>query len=470
MTAITKRFGGIAALDNADILVRRGSVHGLLGENGAGKTTLMRIAYGLLKADAGAIRVNGQDVAFGSPSDAIAAGIGMVHQHPTNVSAMTVAENLELGGHGLYQPARAQSAAAALADTVGFSIDPSARVGNLPVAAQQRLEILRAIGRDARLLILDEPTAVLAPADAADLLRWLRTFALSGGTVVIITHKLEEARSVADDLTVLRGGHTILSSRSAATAVASLAVAMLGETPATDVSLDRRPSTGEVVARASDVAIAGDGGAAAIHHATFDIRRAEIVGVAGVEGSGHRELLEALAGRRRPDAGTLVIPSRTAFVPEDRHRDAVVLDFSLTENVAIHDAGSRRGRVGWRSMAQRTAGLMNQFDVRAQSPRTHMASLSGGNQQKMVLARELDANPELLVVENPTRGLDIRASAFVRQQIRFARDSGVGIVLYSSDLDELMEIADRILVVHAGTVSPAVTDRSAVGALMLGLT
>lgn len=469
MTAISKHFGGIAALDGANIVVRRGTVHGLLGENGAGKTTLMRIAYGMLRPDRGVVRVEGRDVDFDAPSAAIAAGIGMVHQHPTNVPAMTVAENLELGRRGQYQPAQVRSAASALATRVGFSLDPNARAGGLPVGAQQRLEILKAISRDARLLILDEPTAVLAPSEAIELLEWLRNFAASGSTVVIITHKLEEARAFADDLTVLRHARTVLSGQSGETTIAALAAAMLGAASGARPPSTRRGAGSEVVAHASAVTIANDLRATAIRDATFEIRRGEIVGIAGIEGSGHHELLEALAGRRRATSGTLTLPSRTGFVPEDRHRDAVVLDFSLTENIAIRDAGGRRGRMSWTALSRQTSALIDRFDVRAASARTRMEALSGGNQQKLVLARELDANPELLVVENPTRGLDIRASAFVRDQIRSARDSGAGIVMYSSDLDELMDAADRVLVVHAGTVSSTTNDRNAVGAAMLGL-
>ena len=310
---------------------------------------------------------------------------------------------------------------------------------------------------------------MLAPAEARELFGWLRGFASGGGTAIVITHKLEEARSFTDDLTVLRRGRTVLATSAASTSTQSLAEAMLGAPAPATGGGGGRPISDVVVARATDVTIRGDRGLLAIDRATFDIRRGEVVGVAGVEGSGHQELLLALGGRLPIAGGTLTLPSRIGFVPENRHRDAVVADFSLTENVAIQGAGRRTGRMQWTQIEKRTATLLERFDVRSRGPTDRMATLSGGNQQKVVLAREVDAQPELLVVENPTRGLDIRASAFVRQQIRAGRDAGMAVVLYSSDLDEVIESADRVLVVHAGTVRWVDRDRTAVGAAMLGV-
>ena len=469
MIGISKRFGAFVALDEASIVVRRGTVHGLLGENGAGKTTLMRIAYGMLAPDSGTVRIGGVDADLDTPSAAIALGIGMVHQHPENVPAMTVAENLELGGRGVYRPSVVRASATALAGRVGFALDVDARVANLSVAGQQRLEILKAVGRHAGLLIFDEPTAVLAPSEARDLLVWLRAFAAGGGTAIVITHKLEEARSYTDDLTVLRRGRTVFARRSADTGADDLAEAMIGAgAPPVAGSGPGPAPLGGIAAKASGVTIHNDRGGVAIRDATFDIRRGEVVGIVGVEGSGHHELLLSLAGRLRIASGTLALPDRVGFVPEDRHREGVVLDFSLAENVAIQGAGARRGIMSWKAIDDRTSALIRRFDVRARGATERMATLSGGNQQKLVLAREVDADPELLVLENPTRGLDIRAAAFVREQIRASRDAGMAVVVYSSDLDEVIDAADRVLVVYAGTVKWANLDRTTVGAAMLG--
>lgn len=468
LLGVSKRFGSVVALDNADLVVRGGTVHALLGENGAGKTTLMRVAYGILRPDTGTVRVHGRDVQFSHPGLAIAEGIGMVHQHPANVPAMTVAENIALGGHGPYRPREVRDAAIALGKRLGFEPDPRARVSDLSVAAQQRLEILKAVSRNARILILDEPTAVLAPAEARDLLGWLRRFAAEGGTAIIITHKLAEARTFSDELTVMREGRVVLSQRSADTSDDALATAMIGRVETSSPAASSRAPGARPVARAHDVKLLNDRGAQIISDATFDVHEGEIVGIAAVEGSGHHELLLALAGRHPIASGALALPERIGLVPEDRHRDAVVLDFSLTENVAINGAGGRRGPMNWDRIETRTSSLLTAFGVRSRGAGDRMATLSGGNQQKVVLAREVDANPQLLVVENPTRGLDIRATAFIRHRIRAARESGMAIVFYSSDLDEVLDMADRVLVVHAGQVRWVDHDRTRVGAAMLG--
>jgi ABC-type uncharacterized transport system ATPase subunit len=318
------------------------------------------------------------------------------------------------------------------------------------------------------LLILDEPTAVLAPAEARELLEWLRNFAAEGGTAIVITHKLDEARAYADDLTVLRRGRTVLTRAASETSTEDLATAMIGAgPPATHVATGNR-TIGSSAAAARGVSIPRERGLAAIHDATFDIHRGEIVGVAGVEGSGHHELLLALAGRLPVSRGELLLPDDIGFVPEDRHRDAVVLDFTLTENVAINGAGARSGRMHWPARVELTRSQLTAFDVRSRGPADRMAALSGGNQQKVVLAREVSGKPTLLVLENPTRGLDIRAAAFVREQIQTIRAGGAAVVFYSSDLDEIIDIADRVLVVHAGRVRSVETDRALVGAAMLG--
>jgi ABC-type uncharacterized transport system ATPase subunit len=317
---------------------------------------------------------------------------------------------------------------------------------------------------------LDEPTSVLAPSEATELLEWLRRFASSGGTAIIITHKLREARAYADDLTVLRRGRTVLTGPAKSITDESLAAAMLGASPLSERAV--RGTSGRqhaTVVQADSISIRGSRGNIAIRDATFQIAGGEIVGVAGVEASGHHELLLALSGRAPVSSGSLSIPSRIGFVPEDRHRDGVVLAFTLAQNLAIRDAGPRRGRLRWQRFENRMTTLLQLFDIRARGYDDAMADLSGGNQQKAVLARELEDDPTLIVLENPTRGLDIRAAAFVRAQLGARRDAGAAVVLYSSDLDEVVDGVDRVLVVHDGRVRSMEPDRALVGAAMLGI-
>jgi len=464
---VSQRFGDVAALNDASLAVRPGTVHALLGENGAGKTTLMRIAFGMLAPDSGDLRVGDAARVFASPADAISAGVGMVQQHPANVGAMTVWENVVIGGSGSLRPFDARASVQDLITELGFALDANARVSDLPVAAQQRVEILKAIFRKARLLILDEPTAILAPEEARELYAWLRNFASKGGAAVVVTHKLDEARQYTDDLTVLRNGRTVLQAPSKNTSSDELTQAMIGEA----VPVATRPApklAGESVLRAEGLSLRDERRVTVVRDATFDVRRGEILGIAGVEGSGHHHLLLALAGRHFPSEGRIELAPRTSIIPEDRHRNAVVLSFSLTENAAIRNAGARRGMLAWSRLATRVRALMERFDVRAAMPSVAMGTLSGGNQQKFVLARELDNDPRLIVAENPTRGLDIRATAFVREQLRAARDAGVAVVLYSSDLDEIVDLADRVLVVQSARVTEVPKDRTRIGAAMLG--
>jgi ABC-type uncharacterized transport system ATPase subunit len=474
---VAKHFGAVAALDGANLSVRTGSVHALLGENGAGKTTLMRIAFGMVRLDAGRLVVRGCAVSWRSPADAIAAGMGMVHQHFTLVPAMTVAENVELGAGSAsgwhFDREAAEERARALGRSSGLEVDPGARVAELSVAAQQRVEILKALGRDARVLILDEPTAVLAPRETEELLRWLRTYADGGGTAILITHKLREATAVADDVTVLRRGRTVFAARRSETDEGSLTRAMIGDDsdPATwraDRPRSSPSSTREPVVVVDQVAATNSDRRETIH-ATFAVYAGEIVGVAGVEGAGQHTLLRLLAGRIQPASGHLRGPARVGFIPEDRQRDGLVLDFSLTENVALRGAGKRRGRIAWPAVRRRTAALLHEHDIRASGVAMPAATLSGGNQQRLVLARELDGQPALIVAENPTRGLDIRATADVHDRLRAARDAGVAVVLYSSDLDEVLALATRVLAVHAGAVREVTPEKDLVGRAILGL-
>lgn len=465
---IGKRFGDVTALVDASLHVRSGTVHALLGENGAGKTTLMRIAYGMEAPDTGTIRIGGNVVRLSSPANAIAQGIGMVHQHFTLVPAMTVAENVALGSRGRFDVRATSKRVRALSESTGLVLDPAARVADLSVTAQQRLELLKALARDARVLIFDEPTAVLTPAEADELLRHIRRLADEGRAVVLITHKLREALSIADDITVLRRGSTTLAKPRQDVEADDLIEAMLGQQAIAGGAVNRRDATvGQVVISVERVAI-DDARGRRVKDASFVVRAGEIVGIAAVEGSGHRELLRAVARRLQISAGTLTSPAAVGFVPDDRHRDGLALSMSLSENLALRDAGERRGVVPWRELTRTTRALIDDFDVRAPGPESIAGELSGGNQQKFVLGRELLGPPPALVVENATRGLDVRATAYVQDRLLLARSNGVAIMAYSTDLDEILSIADRMLVMFEGTVREVPVDRELVGRAMLG--
>lgn len=474
LDGVTHAFGRVRALDSATVHVRAGSVHALLGENGAGKTTLMRVAFGLLRAQQGTITWRGTPITVRSPSDALALGIGMVHQHFTLVPTMTVAENVALGGHGLFDPRMAANRVREVASKAGLVLDPDARVQDLPVGAQQRCEIVKALARDVSLLILDEPTAVLAPAEAVDLLRWVRAFADAGNAVMLITHKLRDALAVADDITVLHRGRTVLSAAAHGTDQDRVAAAMLGGAPvlparaAINVADGRMGAAlGSVVLSLDAASVRDASGVDRVRSATLHVRAGEIVGIGAVEGAGQHELLRMLSGRLSPTSGTRTIPESVGFVPEDRHRDALLLDAPLFENAALQGAGARRGVIDWNGFRTRTAALLQRFDVRADSADSLARTLSGGNQQKLVLGRELEAAREALVVENPSRGLDFVATDAVHQALRVARDAGMAIVVYSSDLDEVMLLADRVFAMHDGTLITSEKTREALGRAML---
>lgn len=468
---VTKSFGRVEALHDVSMRVRRGTVHALLGENGAGKTTLMRIAFGLLAPDDGSVSLGGAPARSLSTADAIAAGIGMVHQHFMNVPAMTVAENVALGRRGRYNLAEAARRVSDIAARTGLALDPATITADLPVGAQQRLEIVKALSKNAKTLILDEPTAVLAPAEASDLLAWLRAFADAGNAVVLITHKLRDALSVSDDITVLRHGRVVLTARTEDVSIDSLTEALLGERDGRVLNADQREvhRRGKLAARLHGMSVRDRRGVTHVNDVTLDVFGGEVLGIAGVEGAGQHALLRVLAGRLAPTGGSAELPATIGFVPEDRHRDALILDFPVTDNIALRGAGSRRGRFAARSLEQHARELLSAFDVRAGSPRTHARSLSGGNQQKLVLARELSDSPSLVVAENPTRGLDIRATRDVLTRLREAARSGSAVVMYSADLDEVLALADRIIAIHAGVVRECELDRESVGRAMLGV-
>jgi simple sugar transport system ATP-binding protein len=464
---VRKRFGSLVALDGASLQVRAGSVHAVLGENGAGKTTLVRVAAGELRPDQGLVQFEGQPVSLRGPADAIARGVGMVHQHFALVPAMTVAENIMLGMRSRFDPAAAVERVRALGEATGLRVDPRARLRNLSVAAQQRVEILKALARDVRLLILDEPTAVLAPAESDELLAWLRRLADTGVSIVLISHRLREVRGIADELTVLRAGRTVATHRTIEVTDPTLVTEMVGEAPS-DSGSKSAMSPGPVILALTNVDVRGSRITHALHEISLEVRRGEIVGIAAVEGSGHRELVRVLAGRLPITRGQRRLPSRVGFIPEDRHRDAVVLPMTLTENVALRDLAGRRGRMPWKDLTSRTLEIIREFDVRATSPRVPVSTLSGGNQQRLVVGRELSPAPEVIVAENPTRGLDVRAAVAVRDHLRSARAGGCGVIMYSTDIEELLTLADRIVVVYAGRLREMPANRDAIGRAMLG--
>lgn len=468
LQSIVKQFGRVTALDGASLSVAPGTIHALLGENGAGKTTLMRIAYGLERPDAGVVQIGGETVTLHEATDAIQRGVGMVQQHFSLVPAMTVAENVALGRRGRFDPRVAAEQVRTLARDTSLPVDPDSRVADLPVAAQQKVELLKLFSRQARTLILDEPTSVLAPSEARELMALLRRVANEGGAVVLVTHKLREALAVADDVTVLRRGRTMVTTSARTISEDALARAMFPDGVALEGTTPARRSPGSVIADLRDVELRDRRAIPRIRSVTLSVHAGEILGVAGIEGSGHHELMLALAGHLPPAAGEIRIPSEIAFIPEHRRRDALISAFSVIENVALRDAARTRGRMHWPVIARYVSALIERHGIRASSPTAPASSLSGGNQQKLVLARELAAGASLVVAENPTQGLDVRAAAAIQARLREARDAGAGVVVYTSDLDELLTIADRIVVVFGGAVREVLRDAETIGRAMLG--
>ena len=468
LVGIRKAFGSVQALDGADFVLRPGTVHALLGENGAGKSTLMHIAFGMIAADKGIIRVDGQPARIESPRDARRLGIGMVHQHFTSVPALSIAENLELAG------GRAGGQAASFL----AGLDPGTRVEDLSVGQKQRLEVAKALATGARILLLDEPTAVLVPSEIDELLKAVKAFAAEGGAAVLITHKLDEVFAAADEVTVLRKGKVTLSGPLKGESRESLASAMIGEMIAP--MAPRRPAPGAErpapVVMIRDATIPPrDARSPGLRNADLVVYPGEIVGVAAVEGNGQRELMLAVVGIMRASRGLVVVEQPTAFIPEDRTTEGLVPAMTVVENVVLgrgKDAAWSRGPwLDWQTAEQVAADIMTRFDVRAPGPRAPTATLSGGNQQKLVLGRGLSTRPRVLVVENPTRGLDLRATSDMHLHLRAAAADGVAVLVHSSDLDEVLLLADRVLVVCRGELLelPPPFERGRVGQAMLGV-
>jgi general nucleoside transport system ATP-binding protein len=480
LAGIHKRFGHVEALRGADFVLAGGEVQALLGENGAGKTTLMHIAYGITRPDAGEVSLDGVRRTVASPGQARSLGIGMVHQHFTTVPALTVAENIALAAGWSGPPSQLESRAEALSQELALPLEPGQWAGRLSVVLKQRLEIVKALAAGPRILLLDEPTAVLAPTEAEELLLFVRRFAQAGGSAVLITHKLDEALRAADRVTVLRQGAVTQTGPVAAQTVESLARAMIGAAPdlplASVPASPRRSSqaSGPVLVRLEALEVSRESGyGIAVRRAALVVRAGEIVGVAAVEGNGHRELLRAVAGRLSPLRGRLEVAGPVAFIPEDRTSAGLIPELSLTENIALgltHQAPwLRKGRIRWREARSRTAELIGEFEIVAGGPDVKASSLSGGNQQKLVLARELSRNPSVLVAENPSRGLDVSSTAAVHARIRAAAAAGGAVLFHSNDLDEVLQLAHRVVVMARGTLTevPSSATRSEIGTMML---
>ena len=496
VVGIRKRFGPVAANDGASIAVPKGTIHGIVGENGAGKSTLMGIVYGYHRADRGEIRIDGNAVAVGSPDKAIALGIGMVHQHFMLVDTFTVLENVVLGAeHGLLLRrglAAARREVLGLGRDHGLEVDPDAIVGDLPVGLRQRVEILKALYRGAGILILDEPTAVLTPQEADDLFRILRMLRDRGRTIILITHKLREIMEVTDRVSVMRAGRVVGEVDTAATDGAALAGMMVGrDVPVPAGRRGTRP--GRAVLEVEGLEVRDGDGTVRVRDAGFVVRAGEVVGVAGVAGNGQSELLEAVAGMRPAHRGTIRINGRTprrrgmedaaramrrlglAHVPEDRQRMGLVTEFDASENCILgrhRDRFYNRGPWLSRRAAIEEAGrTMARFDVRPPLPTLAAARFSGGNQQKIVVGREISRSPDVLLAGQPTRGVDIGAMAFIHGEIAAMRDAGAAVLLVSVELEEIMTLSDRILVMLGGRIVgevPAASDVRTIGLMMTG--
>jgi general nucleoside transport system ATP-binding protein len=478
LTGIHRRFGSVHALRGADFTLLPGELHALLGENGAGKTTMMRIAAGLVRPDAGEIRIRGVARSALSPRSARQLGVGMVHQHFTSVPAFTVAENVALAAGWPVAPGPLRSRVLELGERVGLPLDPDARVERLSVGVRQRLEIVKALAASPGILLLDEPTAVLAPSEVGELLQVIRRFTAAGGAAVLITHKLDEALAVADRVTVLRRGAVVLTGMVAEHTASSLAVAMIGEGDTEDEAErgagGRPDATAPVRIQIEALDVARDDGLGiALRDASLEVRAGEIVGLAAVEGNGQRELLRAVAGRLPPLRGRREVAEPIAFIPEDRTTEGLIPDMTLTENLVLGASGSEAwvsgGRIDWRAATDSMAALLREYAVSAPGPGVFAAELSGGNQQRIVVARELSRSPKVVVAENPTRGLDIRATAAIHARLRRAAAGGAAVLVYSSDLDEVLQLATRVVVASRGALlsPPAGSTRDAVGELML---
>ena len=493
MREITKVFGEFVANDKINLELRKGEIHALLGENGAGKSTLMNMLAGLLEPTSGEIVVNGQVVKLDSPSKAASLGIGMVHQHFMLVEAFTVAENIILGSemtkNGVLDIARATREINELSERYGLAVDPSAKVADISVGAQQRVEILKTLYRGADILIFDEPTAVLTPSEIDELMAIMKNLVKEGKSIILITHKLDEIRAVSDRVTVIRRGKSIETVEIAGATNADLAEMMVGRSVSFKTE-KQEAQPKEVVLSIRDLVVNENRGVPAVKNLSLDVRAGEIVGIAGIDGNGQSELIQAITGLRKIESGSVELKGQSivglhprqitemsvGHVPEDRHRDGLVLEMMISENIALQtyykEPLSKKGILNYSNIINYAKKLMQEFDVRAASEIVPASALSGGNQQKAIIAREVDRNPDLLIVSQPTRGLDVGAIEYIHKRLIQERDNGKAVLVVSFELDEILNVSDRIAVIHdgkiQGVVTPETTNKQELGVLMAG--
>ena len=493
MLNITKVFPGIKANDNITLQLRQGEIHALLGENGAGKSTLMSILFGLYQPDEGEIRIKGNTVKINDPNDANKYAIGMVHQHFKLVENFTVLENIILGveetSKGLLKKDNARKKVMELSGQYHLNVDPDALISDITVGMQQRVEILKTLYRGADILIFDEPTAVLTPSEIEELEHIMKNLVKEGKSIILITHKLDEIRAVSDRVTVIRRGKSIQTVEIGGATNKDLAEMMVGRS--VSFTTEKEASNPkEVVLSIKDLVVNENRGVPAVKNLSLDVRAGEIVGIAGIDGNGQSELVQAITGLRKVKSGSITIKGKevvglsprkitemqVSHVPEDRHRDGLVLDMMLSENMALQtyykEPLSKNGILNYNNITSYARKLMDEFDVRAASESVPASALSGGNQQKAIIAREIDRNPDLLIVSQPTRGLDVGAIEYIHKRLIEERDKGKAVLVVSFELDEILNVSDRIAVIHdgkiQGIVTPAETNKQELGILMAG--
>jgi ABC-type uncharacterized transport system ATPase subunit len=493
MQHITKRFPGVLANNDITFSVRKGEIHALLGENGAGKTTLMNVLYGLYQPDSGEISVNGNPVAITSPNDAISLGIGMIHQHFMLVPPFTVAENVVLGvepeTHFLFDRKKAERDVEEISRRYGLTVDPRAKVQDISVGIEQRVEILKALYRGAEILILDEPTAVLTPQEVEELFKVMKSLREEGKTIIFITHKLKEPMATCDRITVLRKGQLVGTVHTEKTDIANLARMMVGREVCLVVEKPPHP-TKEAVMRVQNLEAYNDRGVKALQGITLELRKGEILGIAGVEGNGQLELAETVTGLRSPSAGKILVNGEdlthcsardfinagVSHIPEDRQKRGLIQDFSLAENLILGShfkaPFSRGFRMNYEQVDAYASQLVETFDIRGTGVQSQVKYLSGGNQQKVIVARELGREPEIIIASQPTRGLDVGAIEFIHETLLTMREKDKAILLISADLDEVHCLSDRIAVIYEGKIvgerDPQETTEEELGLLMAG--